>query len=72
MSIQLTEDQIEAINRGTQSPVSLVDPHTNSLWYLIPASEYQTVQDILEDDRQQTAFRAIGLRNAGRRLSEDE
>jgi hypothetical protein len=66
MTIRLTEKQLEALRRDRRSPISVVDPRTNTLWYLIPASEYQTVQEILEDDRQQKAIRAVGLRNAAK------
>ena len=72
MTIQLTETQSEALHQGDAAPVSVVDPQTNALWYLIPAAEYQTLQDVLEEERQQKAIHAVGLRNAAKRLNEAE
>ena len=72
MTIQLTEMQSEALHRESVSPVAVLDPNTNALWYLIPAADYQTVQDILEDERQQKAFRTVGLGNAAGRLNAAE
>lgn len=71
MTIQLTEEQAEELSQNSQSPLSVVDPRTNALWYLIPASDYQTVQALLEEERQQKAIHAVGLRNATARLNED-
>ncbi len=72
MTIQLTETQAETLRHETASPVSVVDPRTNALWYLISASEYQAMQEILEEERRQRAIHAVGLRNAAKRLREGE
>ncbi len=72
MTIQLTETQAETLQNDTHSLVSVIDPRTNALWYLISASDYQALQTLLEDERQQKAIRAVGLRNAAKRLSADE
>ena len=39
MTIQLTEKQGEELRRSEQSPVCVIDPLTNALWYLVSASE---------------------------------
>jgi len=72
MTIQLTETQAETLRHETASPVSVVDPHTNALWYLVSATEYQAIQEILDDERQQKAIRTVGFRNAAQRLREGE
>ena len=46
-------------------------PRDNSLWYLIPAEEYETFQEIIEDEREQRAIHALAMRNAGRRCLSD-
>lgn len=71
MTLQLTEKQAEELSRDDRSPVSVVDPRTNAVWYLIPAADYHTVEVLLEEGRQQKAMRAVGLRNAAARLNED-
>lgn len=71
MTIELTEKQAEELGRNTKSPVSVVDPRSNALWYLVSASEYQTIREALEEERQQKAIHAVGLRNAARRSEEE-
>ncbi len=70
MTLQLTETQAETLRNETASPLTVRDPFTDTVWYLVSASDYGTVQEILEDERQQKAIRAVGLRNASSRLSE--
>jgi predicted PhzF superfamily epimerase YddE/YHI9 len=64
MAIRLTEQQ-HALDTTDAEPPQVVDPRTNAAYVLIPLTEYETVREIVEDERQQRAIRAVGLRNAG-------
>ena len=69
MAIRLTEQQ-QALDTTDATPPQVVDPRTNAAYVLIPLIEYEAVREIVEDERQQRAIRAVGLRNAGRRAAE--
>jgi len=71
MPIQLTEQQQRALDSAGPTPPQVVDPRTNAEYVLIPAAEYENVRDLIEDERQQRAIRAVALRNAVGRLAED-
>ena len=68
MAIRLTEQQQRALDSTDARPPQVVDPRTNAAYVLIPLTEYDAVREIVEDERQQRAIRAVALRNAGRRL----
>ena len=71
MSIKLTAEQQQALDSLREDPPLIVDPRTNAAFVLLPAEEYETIREILEDERRQKAIRAVGLRNAVGRLNED-
>jgi hypothetical protein len=70
MAIRLTEQQQHALDTTDAEPPQVVDPRTNVAYVLIPLTEYKAVREIVEDERQQRTIRAVGLRNAGRRVDE--
>jgi hypothetical protein len=70
MSIELTEQQQQALDSQGEGPPRVIDPRTNVSYYLVPASVYEAVRELLEEERRQKAIRAVGLRNAARRLDE--
>jgi hypothetical protein len=70
MTIQLTEQQQRALDSARPTLPQVVDPRTNAEYVLIPAAEYESVRDLIEDERQQRAIRAVALRNAVGRLDE--
>jgi hypothetical protein len=70
MPIELTEQQQRALDTLGEAPAEVVDPRTSAVYMLIPASDYETVRELLEDERQQRAMRAVALRNAARRIDE--
>ena len=63
MSIQLTEQQQQAIDAQAETPPCIIDPRNNTAYYLVPVPEYDAVRELLEDERQQKAIRDVGLRN---------
>jgi len=70
MAIRLTEQQQRALDSTEAEPPQVVDPRTNAAYVLIPLTEYEAVREIVEDERRQKAIRAVGLRNAARRVDE--
>ena len=71
MSIELTDQQQHAVDALGEKPARLVDPRTNAAYVLLPAEIYESVREILDDEKQQKALRSVGLRNAIGRMNED-
>ena len=70
MPIQLTESQQQALQEEQAAAPRVVDPRTNSTYVLISEKEYEAIREILEEERQQRAIHAVGLRNAAGRMDE--
>jgi hypothetical protein len=68
MSIELTEQQQQALGAQAETPPRVIDPRNNAAYYLVAAQDYEAVRDLLEDERRQEAIRAVGLRNAAGRM----
>lgn len=72
MSIELTEQQQQALEAQAEAPPRVIDPRSNVAYYLVPAPDYEAVRDLLEEERRQKAIRAVGLRNAVGRMAAGE
>ena len=70
MAIRLTEQQQRALDSTDAELPQVVDPRTNAAYVLIPLTEYEAIREVVEDEKRQRAIRAVGFRNAGRRLDE--
>ena len=70
MSIELTEQQQQALDAQAEVPPRVIDPRSNAAYYLVAAPEYEVVRELLEEERRQKAIRAVGLRNAAGRMGE--
>jgi len=70
MSIVLTEQQQEALDRTGEQPAKLIDPRTNRTYVLVTEQEFENVRDMLEEDARNRVIRRIGLRNAAGRMQE--
>jgi hypothetical protein len=70
MDIPLTPQQQQELDKRTGELPRVVDPRTNAVYVLIPESDYRTSREGLDDESQQRAIRAVGLRNAAGRLDE--
>jgi hypothetical protein len=64
MSIQLTPQQQQALDAQKDSPPRIVDPRTNTTYTLVPEVDYDSIRELLEDERRQQAIHAVALRNA--------
>jgi hypothetical protein len=70
MNPSLTKEQQEALDAQLGSGARLTDPRTNSTYVLVPEADFETVREVLEDERRQRAIRVIALRNAAGRMDE--
>ena len=70
MTIQLTEEQQQAMDSAGATPPRVVDPRTSAAYVLIPAEDYETVREVLGEERRQKAIRKVALGNAAGRIQE--
>jgi hypothetical protein len=70
MSIQLTPQQQQALDTQKDSPPRIVDPRTNTTYVLVPEVDYDSIRQLLEDERRQQAIHAVALRNAAGRMND--
>jgi hypothetical protein len=70
MSIELTEQQQQALDALPEEALRIVDPRTRAIYVLVRAEEYEGIREILEEERRQKAIRAVALRNAVGRMNE--
>jgi hypothetical protein len=70
MPIQLTEPQQRVLDAERKTAPQVIDPRTNTAYFLIPAKEYETVREIIEDEQRQRAISQIAQRNAVGRMNE--
>ena len=71
MNIPLTPQQQQALDAQAVGPLPrLIDPRNNSTYVLVPEADYETVREILEDERRQRAIRELALRNAVGRMDD--
>lgn len=68
MSIELTQQQQQALDAQVETPPRVIDPRSNTAYYLIAAPDYEAIVELLEEERRQSAIRAVGLRNAVGRM----
>jgi len=50
MTLELTEQQHQALTQVSRSPVSVLDRATNTTYVLVRADIYQKIQSLLEED----------------------
>ena len=70
MTIELTPQQLQVLDRSERGLPRVVDPRSNASYVLVSEAEYETVRDVLEDKRQQRSIRRVALRNAIGRMGE--
>jgi len=69
MTIELTDQQRQAVSRG--EAVCVAAPEVGGNVVLLRAEDFESIRELLEDERQQKAFRAAGLRSASRWMKEN-
>ena len=70
MTIELTPQQLQVLDGRESGVPRVVDPRTNASYVLVSEAEYETVRDVLEDERQQRGIRRVALRNAIGRMGD--
>lgn len=71
MSIELTAQQLQDLDLLGETPPRVIDPRTSVAYVLVPAADYEAVRESLEDERRQSAIRAVGRRNAAGRMADE-
>ena len=71
MSIQLTPQQQHALDTEKDSPPRIIDPRTNTSYILVREVDYESIRELLEDERRQQAIHAVALRNAAGRIDDN-
>jgi hypothetical protein len=70
MSIELTPQQQKALDTKEESPPRVIDPRTNITYILLPEVDYESIRELLQEERRQQAIHAVALRNADGRIDD--
>ena len=70
MSIELTAQQQQALDTERNELPRLVDPRSNAVYVLVPEGEYETIREVLDDERRRQAIHVVALRNAVGRMDD--
>lgn len=70
MNIQLTPQQQQTLDAQAQGLPCVIDPRSNAAYVLVPEADYETVRELLAEERRQQAIHAVALRNAAGRMNE--
>jgi hypothetical protein len=70
MSIKLTPQQQQALDTKAESPLRVIDPRTNTIYILLPEVDYESIRELLEEERRQQVIHAVALRNAAGRIDD--
>jgi hypothetical protein len=71
MSIALSQEQQHAIDEAPEHLLQLTDPRTSIAYILMPADQYESIRDVLEDEKVQRSIRCVAMRNASARAKEE-
>ena len=70
-SIQLTPEQQLALDNTEITPPRIVDPRTDTAYILVPEVEYESMRELVEDERREQAIHELALHNAAARMDEE-
>jgi hypothetical protein len=70
MDIQLTPQQQRVLDTQAERPPRVIDPRTNAAYVLVPETDYETIRELIADERRQQAIHAVALRNAAGRMND--
>jgi hypothetical protein len=71
MSIILSQEQQQAIDESQEHLLRLTDPRTSAAYVLLPADQYESVREVLDDERLQRSIRRVAAHNAVVRAKEE-
>jgi PHD/YefM family antitoxin component YafN of YafNO toxin-antitoxin module len=69
--IPLIPQQFPAVDVRDADRPRVVDPRTNEVYVLVSEADFESVQGLLEEERQFRTIHAIGRRNAAGRMGSD-
>ena len=70
MTIELTPQQHQALDTKEESPPRVIDPRTNTTYILLREVDYESIRELLQEERRQQAIHAVALRNAAGRIDD--
>jgi len=70
MNIQLTPEQLQALDARDGTTPRVIDPRNDTAYVLVSETEYESVREVLEEEQQQQVIGSIALRNAVGRMEE--
>ncbi len=70
MSVELTVEQLSALDSERDQPPHLIDPRTRLEYVLLPAEEYERVCEFLDEERARQVIGRIAMRNATARMDD--
>ena len=71
MNISLSLEQQQALDQSVGHLLHVTDPRTSAAYVLVPADQYESICEVLEDGRVQQAVHSTGARNAVARAGEE-
>jgi PHD/YefM family antitoxin component YafN of YafNO toxin-antitoxin module len=69
--IPFIPQQFPAVDARDADRPRVVDPRTNEVYVLVSEADFESVQGLLEEERQLRTIHAIGWRNAVGRMEDD-
>jgi PHD/YefM family antitoxin component YafN of YafNO toxin-antitoxin module len=69
--IPFIPQQFPAVDACDADRPRVVDPRTNEVYVLVSEADFESVQGLLEEERQLRTIHAIGWRNAVGRMEDD-
>jgi hypothetical protein len=71
MSIALSQEQQRAIDESPEHLLRVTDPRTSAAYVLMPADRYESVRDLLDDERLQRSVNRVARLNAAARAGDE-
>lgn len=68
VTIELTEEQQRVLDSQPEVPPRVIDPRTDAAFVLVPAEDYESIREILEEERLRKSIARTARRNAAKRI----
>ena len=70
MNIQLTPEQLQALDARDGTTPRVIDPRNDTAYVLVSETEYESVREVLEEEQHRRVIHSIALQNAVGRMEE--
>ncbi len=70
MSLQLTPQQQQSLDKQEENPPRIKDPRSNTTYVLVQEGDYKNILELLEDEHRQKAVQRAALKNAAGRMND--